>query len=183
MKVFSKIPPWQEILPVASSILFIVYTFTIYRMLFQIPSWLYSHTKPDIFFLAVYVFAAAFIESLLVCAFIVALNLITPRWIFRDQFIAQGSLMVIACAIWALILKYQLDISGLRGLRAVLMLVTLFTLSLLIILIVFYFLMKRFPPVKSLLEALADRMIIFAWIYAPVGLVSMVIVLVRKLFN
>ena len=183
MKVLSKIPSRQDLLPVISLILFIVYSFTIYRMLFQIPSWLYSHAKSDIFFLAVYVFAAAFVESLLVLAFIFVLNLITPRPIFHDQFTAQGSLMVTACTIWALILKYQMDISSLRGLRAVLVLVTLFALSLLLILVSFSVLMKRYPRIKPMIEALADRMVIFTWIYAPVGMVSTTIVLVRTIIN
>lgn len=183
MKVFSKIPTWQEILPVFSLILFVVYSFTIYRMLFQIPSWLYSHTKPDIFFLAIYVFAVAFIECLLVLVFIIVLNLIMPRKIFRDQFLAQGSLMVIACTIWALILKYKIDIFGLRGLRAVSELILLFVLSLLIIMVVSSFLMKRYARIKSMIQVVSDRMIIFAWIYAPVGMVSFAIVLVRILIK
>jgi len=179
MKVISKIPTRQEILPIFSLILFIVYSFTIYRMLFQIPSWLYSHTKPDMFFLAVYVFAVALIECLLVLVFILVLNLITPRKIFRDQFLSQGSMMVIACTIWAFILKYQVDIFALSGLRDVSIMILLVVLSLLIILVVSSFLMKRNPGIKSILEATSDRMIIFAWIYVPVGMISFAIVLVR----
>jgi len=91
--------------------------------------------------------------------------------------------MVTACTIWALILKYQMDISSLRGLRAVLVLVTLFALSLLLILVSCSVLMKRYPRIKFLIEALADRMVIFTWIYAPVGMVSTTIVLVRTLIN
>jgi len=162
-------------------ILFFVYSWTIYRMLFQIPSWLYSHSKTGIFFLVAYVFAVALIESLFLFGFILLVNLILPRRLFRDQFIAQGSLMVIACTIWALILKFQNASSGLRNLLEVSAWILVFILSLLIIAVVSSFLMQRYQRVKSVLEAIADRMIIFAWIYVPVGLVSLAIVLVRNL--
>ncbi len=91
--------------------------------------------------------------------------------------------MVIACTIWALILKYKIDIFGLRGLRAVSELILLFVLSLLIIMVVSSFLMKRYVRIKSMIEVVSDRMIIFAWIYAPVGMVSFAIVLVRILIK
>jgi hypothetical protein len=181
MRVLSKIPTRQELLPVFSLILFIVYSWTIYRMLFQIPSWLYSHSKTGIFFLVAYVFAVALIESLFLFGFILLVNLILPRRLFRDQFIAQGSLMVIACTIWALILKFQNASSGLRNLLEVSAWILVFILSLLIIAVVSSFLMQRYQRGKSVLESIADRMIIFAWIYVPVGLVSLAIVLVRNL--
>jgi len=150
-------------------------------MLFQIPSWLYSHSKTGIFFLAAYVFTVALIESLLLFGFVLLVSLILPRRIFRDQFIAQGSLMVIACTIWALILKFQSESSGLRNLLEVSAWILIFILSLLLIAVVSSFLMQRYQRSKSVLEAIADRMIIFAWIYVPVGLVSLAIVLVRNL--
>jgi len=181
MKVLSKIPNRREFLPVFSLILFIVYSWTIYRMLFQIPSWLYSHSKTGIFFLAAYVIAVALIESLLLFGFVLLVSLILPRGIFRDQFIAQGSLMVIACTIWALIFKFQSESSGLRNLFEVSAWILLFILTLLLIAVVSPFLMQRYPRSKSALEAIADRMIIFAWIYVPIGLVSLAIVLVRNL--
>jgi len=131
--------------------------------------------------LAVYVFAVALIESLLLFGFVLFVSLIMPRRIFRDQFIAQGSLVVIACTIWALILKFQSESSGSRDLIEVSAWILIFLLSLLLIAVVSSFLMQRYPRGKSMLEAIADRMIIFAWIYVPVGLVSLAIVLVRNL--
>ena len=181
MQVLSKIPTRRESLPVFSLILFIVYSWTIYRMLFQIPSWLYSHSKTGIFFLAAYVFAVALIESLLLFGIVLLINLILPRRIFRDQFIVQGSLMVIACTIWALILKFQSDNSGSKDFLEVSAWILIFLLSLLLLAVVSSFLMQRYPRGKTVLEAIADRMIIFAWIYVPVGLVSLAIVLVRNL--
>ena len=180
MKVVTKIPAWQEILPVFSLILFIVYSFTIFRMLFQIPSWMYSHTKTDVLLLAVYVFAAALIESLLVLLFILAANLLLPGKIFRDKFIAQGSILVLGCTTWALVLKYYIDIFSLRGLRDVSLLVFLFVISLIFSLVISSMLLNRYQRVKTILEELSDRMIVFAWIYVPVGVLSTVIVLVRR---
>jgi len=89
--------------------------------------------------------------------------------------------MVIACTIWALILKFQSESSGFRDLLEVSVWILIFILSLLLIAVVSSFLMQRYQRSKSVLEAITDRMIIFAWIYVPVGLVSLAIVLVRNL--
>jgi hypothetical protein len=89
--------------------------------------------------------------------------------------------MVIACTIWALILKFQSDNSGSKDFLEVSAWILIFLLSLLLLAIVSSFLMQRYPRGKTVLEAIADRMIIFAWIYVPVGLVSLAIVLVRNL--
>ena len=88
---------------------------------------------------------------------------------------------MIACTIWALVFKFQSESSGLRNLLEVSAWILIFILSLLLIAVVSSFLMQRYPRSKSALEAIADRMIIFAWIYVPIGLVSLAIVLVRNL--
>jgi hypothetical protein len=181
MKFLSKFPGWQASLPVFSLILFIVYSFTTYRMLFQIPSWLYSHSKADIFFLASYVFAFAFIECTMLFLFILLMNLILPSQFFRAHFIAQGSLVVTAFTFWALILKLYARGYEFNDLREPFEWLLIFALSLVVTLLAASILMKRHQRIEELIESIGDRMVIFTWIYAPVGLVSLLIVLVRNI--
>ena len=181
MKLLSKIPSRQEILPVFSLILFIVFSWTIYRMLFQIPSWLYSHTKSGIFSLAAYVFAFAFFESIILLLFILILNFVLPRYLFRDLFVAQSSLVIVASAIWALVVQFQRESLADFDLPQLFAWLFLYLLSLLLITVVFYVLLRRFERAKMVIETIADRMVVFAWLYVPVGLVSLVIVIVRNI--
>ena len=178
----SKFPNSQESLPVFSLILFIVFSFTTFRMLFQIPSWLNSHSTTDIFFLASYVFAVALIECLLLFGFILLINFILPGKFFRAHFVAQGSLVITICTIWALILKFITPGYEFANLQEPLGWLLIFMLSLLIILLAGSFLLRRYQQIEDLVDSLADRMVIFAWIYAPIGLISLCIVLIRNIF-
>ena len=181
MKILTKFPNRQELLPVFSLILFIVSSWTIFRMFFQIPSWLFSHTKLDMFFLAAYVFAFALMESVILLGFILLINLILPRRFLKDQFVAAGSLLVIACTIWALVLQYQADGFGRRTILELSAWLFLFFFTLILLSFGANFIINRYNRVRDALEAIADRTVIFAWIYIPVGIISLGIVFVRNI--
>ena len=165
-----------------SLLLFVVYSFTIYRMLFQIPSWLNSHSKTDIFFLASYVFTVALIECALLFGFILLINLILPGKFFRSQFVAQGSLVVAFCTIWAVYLKYFSPGYDYNDLREPFGWLLLFFASMLILLVASSRLMERYRRIEELIGKIADRMIIFSWLYAPLGLFSLFLVMLRNIF-
>jgi hypothetical protein len=181
MNYLDKIPTRYEILSVYSLILFIVFSWTIFRILFQIPSWLYSHSKTGIVFLAAYVFSFALFESTLLLSFILLVSLILPAYIFRERFVAQGSLLVFACTAWALIVQFQREYLVKRDLLELGIWILVFLLSLLIILFFSNLLMRRNKKAQTLIEAFTDRMIIFAWLYIPVGLIALTIVMVRNI--
>lgn len=181
MKLLSKIPSSQEILPVFSLILFVVFSWTIYRMLFQIPSWLYSHTKSGIFFLAAYVFSFALLESILLLLGILIVCLILPRWLFRDRFVPQSSLVIILLSIWALVVQFQRESLAKLELPQLIVGVSLFILSLLVVAFISYLVLRRFEKVESAINRGVDRMTVFAWLYAPIGIISIIIVAVRNI--
>ena len=168
-------------MPVFSLILFIVFSWAIFRMLFQIPSWLYSHTKTGILFLAAYVFAFSLIESLLLLGFLLLLCFILPQRLFRGRFISQGGLLVLTCTAWALLLQYQRESFGQSYVLELSGWLLLFLLSLLAILFASSYLFQRFNRMQTALETIADRMIVFAWLYVPVGILSSAIVILRNI--
>lgn len=181
MKLRSKIPTWQDVLSGFSFTVFVVFSWTIFRLLFQIPSWLLSHTKSGIFFLAAYVFAFALIESLLVLIYVLVANFVLPRKLFRDWFIPQGCLLVLNSAAWALLVQYRREALSTMDLLPVIAWISLYLLSVMIVIYVASKIMSRYDRVKSIFVTITDRMVLFTWLYVPLGLVSLVIVLVRNL--
>lgn len=181
MKLRSKIPTRQEVLSVFSFIVFVVFSWTIFRLLFQIPSWLLSHTKSGILFLAAYVFAFALIESLLVLLFVLLVNLVFPRYLFRDWFIPQGCLLVLNSAAWALLVQHRRDILSTMDLLPVIAWICLYLLSVTIVVFVASKIMSRYDQVKLVFVMITDRMVVFTYLYIPLSLVSLAIVLVRNL--
>jgi hypothetical protein len=43
-------------------------------------------------------------------------------------------------------------------------------------------LMERYPRIEEFLGMIADRMVIFSWLYVPIGLVSLLLVVFRNVF-
>jgi hypothetical protein len=182
MNFIKKIPPRREILPVYSLILFIVFSWSIFRILFQIPSWLYSHSKTGIVFLSAYVFSFDLIESTLVLFFVFLVCIIMPRYFLYDRFVAQGSILVLTCTAWALIIQFQRDYLHKRDLAELVVWIILFTLSLVLISSFSSYFLRKNESLQTAIEALADRMIVFGWLYISVGLISLVILLARNIF-
>ena len=131
--------------------------------------------------MAAYVFAFALFESVLLLAFILIINFVLPRYLFRDWFIAQSSLVILASTGWALIVQFQRESLSTFDLPQLIAWIVLYLLSLLLMTFVFYILLRKYVKVKTIVETIADRMVVFAWLYVPVGLVSLVIVVIRNI--
>jgi hypothetical protein len=71
----NRLPDRGQLLPVFSTVVFIVFTWTIYHALYQVPSWLFYMTLPAILPLLAYILGFALLESLFVTGFLAAYTL------------------------------------------------------------------------------------------------------------
>jgi hypothetical protein len=178
----AKIPSRQELIPVFASILFCVSSWSIYRLLWYIPSWLFFLSIWDIAVILAYVLGFALFEGLLLLGLLILLSIILPPKYLRDKFILQGSLIVWLLAIWTLLLQrsigyvYHLDLGGIF----IYVIVVLFAITLSII-VASCLLLYRFNWGCYIL-AIADRIVIFFYLYGSLGLLSVAIVALRNIF-
>ncbi len=177
----SRLPGWQEILPVFSLVLFVVFSWTILRMMFQIPSWLMSHTKYGLFSLSVYVFAFALFESLLLTGFVVLICLLFPSAYFKEHFVSQGSLVVLTCTAWAIAAQFMREAIRTSSSMAIILLILVFLLSILAVTLLSKWVLGKLSRVNASIVSLVERTTIFAWIYIPIGLFSVVVVFFRNI--
>lgn len=151
-------------------------------MLYQIPSWLLSHSKNGLFSLSVYVFSFALLESLIVMGFVLLLSLALPKPLFRERFVAQGSLVVLASTFWAVIAQLYREKIIQSSINEIIVYIIIYVLSLLLITILARYLLGRFRRVGSWIVIFAERTTVFAWIYIPLGIVSVIVVFFRNIF-
>ena len=177
-----KLPTRQEILPVFSVIIFFVFTWTLYTMFYYLPSWLGDMYTRDILILSTYSFAFALLESLTVLGVMVVLALLLPARFFKDNFVAQGGFLAILVSLAAYLIHPKLgDAIPLR----LLYLVQISIISLIgtvILIVLLSFLLDRLPGLTRIVNAIAEGMTIFAYIYLPLGLLSLLVVLLRIIF-
>lgn len=168
---------------VFSIVVFIVFSWMLYRFFYQVPSWLGYLSVWGVLVIAAYALSFALIESLVFMGFILLLDLAFPARHFKDKFVAQGSALALVIGAGAVLLQRKINvISKLEEGHIV-----GFTLAFLVLLALVSFisslLFDRFQSLARLVNAVAERMTLFIYIYVPLGLLSLVVVIVRNLFG
>jgi hypothetical protein len=178
----ARLPTYRQSLPVFSTIIFIEFTWSLYRLFNQLPSWLFYMNLGEVLVLVAYVLVYALAESLLILVFLLVIAFLLPEKVFRRYFIPQGTL--IALVIGAAAIYFQnnfsllADLDSARGWLAVGIALAVLLLLLLGSALIF----NRFKLPGRLITRLGEQMTIFFYIYAPISLLSLTIVLFRNIF-
>ncbi len=177
MSIRNRIPPFKQILAVYGIITLIVFDWTIIWFYWKLPSWLFFLNLGDIATVFAYSMATNLLESLLVLCIPVALTIVLPKRWFADLFVSMASALVIAGLGYTIYVA--LTVGGLQGYPGALV----HSFPVVAILIIFFaFLAGRIPILRKAFEILADRATIFSYIFFPIGIISLVIVIIRNIF-
>src|SRR5512140_447536 len=95
-KYLSKIPTWQQIVPVYAVIVLVIYTWTILWFFWKLPSWTFFLNVGEMLTMLAYSLATNFAESLLVLCGPLVLGLVLPRKWFSEVFVARGAALSLA---------------------------------------------------------------------------------------
>ena len=174
-----KLPTRQEITPVYSIILFITFTSMLFLVFWVLPSWLGDTDFMRILTMTAYVLFYALLESAVVLFGIILLAILLPARYFKDNFVAQGSALVVLISIGAYFL--QKNISFIYTMRFSFVFLIPFALLAIVLLLVFILLytFNSSEWLKALVESFAERMTVFSYIYLPLGLLCTVIVIFK----
>lgn len=174
-----RFPPLAQILPVYAVIVFLVYGWTLMLVFWKLPSWLLSLTSWEIVSILAYSFALNLLESLLIIGLLLGAGAVLPGRILRDDFTARGvSFVLVVLASMMIHLAVYAD-TDLRD-AFILSLLPWWTVSLLMA-AVFAALTVRWARLRALLLELSDRLIVFLYLFPPLSLVSLLIVVARNL--
>lgn len=78
-------------------------------VLFQeMPALLLRLPLPELLGVAAYVEAFTLVEAGLLWLLLLVLAFVLPGWLFRDHFVAQGTVMVLVSSVWAILLQLNL---------------------------------------------------------------------------
>jgi hypothetical protein len=178
MLLKNRLPSLQQILAVFGIILLIFYGWTLIWFFWKLPSWEYFLTLGEISTILAYSMATNLLESLAVLLVPLLISIILPKNWFKDFFISRASsLVILGLGYTMLITKYITSENDYYPQN----LVRLLPLAGVLILVL-TFLIDRIPLLHKLLGGLADRATIFSYIFAPLGLISLLVVIVRNIF-
>lgn len=175
MFIVERVPPRNEIIPVFASIVFPLYSWTIYWMLDYLPSWLKSMTLGETIPVNAYAFVLVLFESIFLLVLILLLSIILPKKWLRVGFVPKGSILA-----WLICLfSYFAQLNNINRVELIseLLLWTIFVISV----VIFFALITKSIIISTAISSLSDKLSVFLYIYLPISLISLIIVVVNNL--
>ena len=173
----ARIPDKRNIVIVFAVAVFLVYTWTLYTSFWKLPSWLFFLQVGEIFSIYAYAFLVNFLESLLLLLIVLLPAFFLPRHWWADTFIPKGLAFILVVLGSALL---HMSLYRTPDTRAM-FISGQFTwwVGTLFIAVTLTWLIGKVNWVRRRLETIADRFVIFLYIYLPLTAIALLIVLAR----
>lgn len=181
-KLKTKLPSRHEALAVFSVIVFIVFSWALYRTFWWMPSWLEYLSIWSTLVIIAYVMAFSLFESLAMMGLMVLLGLLFPRRAFKDQFIVQGSALSATLGLGAFLIQRDVGVIYKLELEQTFLYPALILVGVILVVYFSSFLFRRIPKLSRLALAVAERMTVFVYLYVPLGLIGLLVVAARNLW-
>ena len=174
--IINRFPHRSDMIAVLGVAVFLCYTWTIIRFFNQLSSFILYITLDTIGGIFAYMMAFALLESIAVTGFLVLLSAILPAPWLKDEFSVKGFIaLTVAAAASILFQKFlKLSIPSIP-LLLVSSIVPLMLIALLIAVV------RSMPRVRNILLNIQDRLLIMLFVYVPLGVFSLIVVLYRNL--
>jgi hypothetical protein len=171
-----RLPSFNQLIPVYAVIVSVVYTWSLLKFFWRLPSFLYSFTAGEIVVTYAYLNVVNLFESLVILLVPIALSFILPDKWFHDRFTSKSVLLV------SLLLGYLVYLASHIIVEQPFPYTLMKSSPLFVVLIlVLVFFLDRIPPLSKIVESLSSRLVVFLYISIPVSLISLLIVLFRNI--
>ena len=169
-------------MPVLSILLFITFSWSLYRMFYFVPSWLGDFIFFDALVICAYVIVFAFLESMVVLGIFMISAAILPAKFFRKEFVALGSLLAVILGVSAFLLQRKMKIVYSLDLQQIIAYPVVFLAFILVLIFLAAFAMVRMPAISRIISSIAVRFTVFLYIYIPLSLISTAYIILYRLF-
>ncbi len=164
---------------------FAVFSWTVRGFLFKIPAFtLYFGLSSDLAILS-YMFAFALLESLLITSLLLILATLLPAKFLRDGFAYKGFVIVLVATIAMILFELNYKVEDFKDILAGnYSSVPPFVIGLIVAAFALYGLLRlsRFSRrLQGIATFLTDQLSLFTYIYVPLGVIGLAVVLVRNL--
>jgi hypothetical protein len=157
--------------------MFLVYTWTLFTSFWKLPSWLFFLQVREILSIYAYAFVVNFVESVLLLLIVLLPAILLPRQWWAEPFIPRSfALILIILGSAAL----HMSLYRTPDTRAAFIdNQFLWWMGTLLLAFLLSWAAGRVKWVRSALENMADRFVVFLYIYLPLTMVALLIVAVR----
>jgi hypothetical protein len=174
-------PDRSAVLSVFSVLVCLLYSWTLFASFFALPSWIFFLDLVQLAALYSYSFVLNFIESIFALIIVLVLELvwISVPGVRREDFRPRTIMYILVFLVSSVIRLH--NFKGYEEMAEFLDGETIWWVITFLTAIVMALVAPRITWLRALLEEFADRTIVFLYIYLPLSLISLVIVVVRNL--
>ncbi len=176
MKEFASkfLPAHSQILMTLAMIVLVVHSWSVRFYFFRFPSYMLYLDIGQLAAVFAYYMAFALLESLAFLLILLVVQAILPANWYRNAFAVTSFPVVLAAAISAYLLQNTLtnDYPGARFL-------ILWAAATLAAMVALVLLVRLLKPATKLVNFLAEQISIMNFLYIPIGVISLIVVLVR----
>jgi hypothetical protein len=172
-----RLPDKRNIVTVYAVAMFLVYTWTLFTSFWKLPSWLFFLRFGEIISIYSYAFLVNFLESILLLGLALLLAILLPRAWWRDTFISRAFVLIVTI-IGSALLHWSRYSSPDVMARFVNGQITWWVVTLLLAILLTW-LAGRVAGIRQALESMADRFVIFLYVYLPLTALALLIVFAR----
>ena len=174
---FSRFPGKQNTTNLFATAVFIVYGWTIYASFWKIPSWIFYLQLNEIISVYAYSFLLNFSESILLTLGLIFLGFFLSGNLWKDGFLA-ASVVILFVSVGSALLHMRIYEDPNLRVGFVSSQLKWWAVTLLIAFVA-SFISVRVAWLRSFFEDLADRFVVFLYIYIPLTILSLGIIVVR----
>lgn len=178
-KLLNRLPDWQSIFGVYATAVFVIYGWTLWRSFWKVPSWMFFLNIGEILSVYAYAFVVAFFESILVLSVLLLIGIILPPRLWNDRFSSVGLIWLAVVEGSGMLRLYTNRApefwESFLNAQAAWWTYTILLALALTLLAVFV------KPFQRGLELIANRFIVFLYIYMPLTVLSFLVVVLRNI--
>ena len=171
----NRFPDRKDVLAVFGIAVFVCYSWSLLGFLNELSSFLLYLSVTEIGNIFAFMMAFALLESLAVTGLLCLLSAILPSGWLRDGFALKGFVIIVIATAISILFQKSLDEYPSALILAATVLVPI-ALTVAII-----FALRSLPRIKNILVNIQDRILIMLFIYIPIGILSLGVVLYRNL--
>lgn len=173
----ARIPEKRNIVTVFAVAMFLVYTWTLFISFWKLPSWLFFLRVGEIVSIYAYAFLVNFFESVLLLLLVLLPAILLPRHWWKDVFIPKAFVLILVILGSALL---HMTLYRTPDTRDVFVHGQFsWWLGTLVIAVVLTWLAGNVAWLRDGLENVADRFVVFMYLYLPLTVLALFIVLAR----
>jgi hypothetical protein len=176
--ILQRLPPRTSIVSVYAVTCFIVYSWTILIAFWKFPSWLYYLTVDEIMGINAYAFAVNLLESIFVLGILLFLCVILPASFLKNDFTVRGTIILV-CLLGSAMLHLYVNRDG-ESLENFIATMQIWWASTLVVLAVLLGVSMKVQRVRAVVANIADRLIILLYVFMPLSLISIIIIILRN---